>query len=148
MHSVNHLLEIFDSNNIYSDHFPAAAQSLRPGWKNLFQSGFALFLFSPLFSHMERKTTALQQRRQRTELMEWDVSHSASKLLIYSRHVCAAPWSNAIDWVMNKAESMSGDLQQDLMLINVLEQWAAKVQLSAGHAPSLTTLWGLAFTST
>lgn len=43
---------------------------------------------------------------------------------------------------------MTRDPQQDLMLINVLEQWAAKVQLSAGHVPSLTTLSSLAFNST
>lgn len=49
---------------------------------------------------------------------------------------------------MNEAESMSGDLQQDLMLINMLEQWATKVQLSAGHAPSLAILCASAFNST
>lgn len=43
---------------------------------------------------------------------------------------------------------MSGDLQQGLILINVLEQGAAKVQLSAGHVPSLTTRCGPAFNST
>lgn len=49
---------------------------------------------------------------------------------------------------MNEAESMSGDLQQDLMLINVLKQWVAKVLLSAGHVPSLATLRAPAFNST
>ncbi len=49
---------------------------------------------------------------------------------------------------MNEAESMSGDLQQDFMLINVLERWAAKVELYAGHVPSLATLCASAFNST
>lgn len=92
---------------------------------------------SSLFSHTEGKTTASHQRMQRTGWREMLATQHAN-IWFTAWRVCAAPWSSAIDWVLNEAQSMSGDLQQDLMLINVLQQWAAKVQLSAGHVPSFT----------
>lgn len=114
--SLHHLWEILDSNNTR--------------WKNTLENGFALSPFLSSFSRT-RRTTASHQRRQQTGEKEMPVTQRAN-IWFTAWRFCAAPWSSAIDWVMNEVESMSRDLQQGWMLINVLEQWAAEVQLSAG----------------
>lgn len=113
-------------------------QSPRPRWKNTSESGFCSVAFLSSFFILtsgEGKTTAPRQRRQHANT--WSAP----------RRVRAAPWSSAIDWAVNEAESMSGDLRRDSVLINALERWEAKVQLSVGRPPPLAALCAPAFNS-